>query len=121
MIDNIKETCYYTYVDQSVAPASVTPPCKNLGFFLYSHAGMVELVDSVDLGSSAVRRAGSSPVTRTKRPEGTNVSSGLLIFKASEYSVTSEISAALHKLHEQSAQLHSLLRRAEPPPAFWPS
>ncbi len=28
-------------------------------------AGMVELADSVDLGSSVERRAGSSPVTRT--------------------------------------------------------
>ena len=27
---------------------------------------MVELVDSEDLGSSAVRRVGSSPTTRTK-------------------------------------------------------
>ena len=31
------------------------------------YAGMVELVDSEDLGSFAERRAGSSPVTRTKR------------------------------------------------------
>ena len=46
-------------------PTSVSPPCKNMGIFLY--AGMVELVDSVDLGSSAERRAGSSPVTRTKK------------------------------------------------------
>ena len=28
---------------------------------------MVEMVDSEDLGSSAVRRVGSSPTTRTKR------------------------------------------------------
>lgn len=28
---------------------------------------MVELVDSEDLGSSAVRRVGSSPTTRTKQ------------------------------------------------------
>ena len=46
--------------------------CKRACFFLsaYSylcpiHAGMVELVDSEDLGSSAERCVGSSPTTRT--------------------------------------------------------
>ncbi len=29
------------------------------------YAGMVKLADTLDLGSNAVRRAGSSPVTRT--------------------------------------------------------
>ena len=32
---------------------------------------MVELVDSEDLGSSAVRRVGSSPTTRTKMNDPT--------------------------------------------------
>lgn len=31
-----------------------------------SHAGVVKLVDTLDLGSSAVRHGGSSPSTRTK-------------------------------------------------------
>ena len=31
------------------------------------NAGVAELVDALDLGSSAVRRGGSSPSTRTKR------------------------------------------------------
>ena len=31
-----------------------------------NHAGMVELVDTLDLGSSAARRGGSSPSTRTQ-------------------------------------------------------
>ena len=30
------------------------------------YAGMVELVDTLDLGSSAARRGGSTPFTRTK-------------------------------------------------------
>ena len=55
-----------------------TPPrkkCKRACFFLsaYSylcpiHAGMVELVDTSDLGSDASRRGGSSPFIRTKEP-----------------------------------------------------
>ena len=58
--------------------ASDTPPrkkCKRACFFLsaYSylcpiHAGMVELVDTSDLGSDASRRGGSSPFIRTKEP-----------------------------------------------------
>ena len=32
---------------------------------LYGHADMAKLVDALDLGSSAARRAGSSPVIRT--------------------------------------------------------
>ena len=49
--------------------------CKRACFFLsaYSylcpiHAGMVELVDTSDLGSDASRRGGSSPFIRTKEP-----------------------------------------------------
>ena len=47
-------------------------PCKNRGDKIVAavlpliSAGMVELVDSEDLGSSAERRVGSSPTTRTK-------------------------------------------------------
>ena len=58
--------------------AEDTPPrkkCKRACFFLsaYSylcptHAGMVELVDTSDLGSDASRRGGSSPFIRTKEP-----------------------------------------------------
>ena len=33
-----------------------------------SKAGVVKLVDTLDLGSSAQRRGGSSPFTRTKKP-----------------------------------------------------
>ncbi|CAL2111642.1 hypothetical protein T190130A13A_130072 [Tenacibaculum sp. 190130A14a] len=33
---------------------------------IQKHAGVVELVDTLDLGSSAVRRGGSTPFTRTK-------------------------------------------------------
>ena len=32
-------------------------------------AGVVKLVDTLDLGSSASRRGGSSPFTRTKKPQ----------------------------------------------------
>ena len=38
-------------------------PSKNRGKIEY--AGMVELVDTQDLGSCAARRVGSSPTTRT--------------------------------------------------------
>ena len=38
------------YADQASRSASVPSPCKNRGT---KHAGMVELVDSVDLGSTA--------------------------------------------------------------------
>ena len=38
------------YADQAFRSASVPSPCKNRGT---KHAGMVELVDSVDLGSTA--------------------------------------------------------------------
>jgi hypothetical protein len=31
---------------------------------LYSHAGVAELADALDLGSSVLRRGGSSPFTR---------------------------------------------------------
>ena len=34
--------------------------------FLEFHAGVAELVDALDLGSSAARRGGSSPSIRTK-------------------------------------------------------
>ncbi|CAL2059382.1 hypothetical protein T190607A01A_30152 [Tenacibaculum sp. 190524A05c] len=40
-------------------------------YFMYicthnsKHAGVVELVDTLDLGSSAARRGGSTPFTRT--------------------------------------------------------
>ena len=34
---------------------------------LLYYAGMAELADALDLGSSVNRRAGSTPVTRTKR------------------------------------------------------
>ena len=37
-------------------------PCKT------GRAGVVELVDTLDLGSSASRHGGSSPFTRTKKP-----------------------------------------------------
>ena len=33
---------------------------------IFNNAGVVELVDTLDLGSSAVRRGGSTPFTRTK-------------------------------------------------------
>lgn len=39
--------------------------CKHIRVYLY--AGLMELVDSFDLGSKAVRRAGSSPVSGTMR------------------------------------------------------
>ncbi len=35
---------------------------------LYQNAGMAELADALDLGSSAARRAGSSPVPGTSNP-----------------------------------------------------
>ena len=35
-------------------------------FFILYAAGVAELADALDLGSSAVRRAGSIPVSRTK-------------------------------------------------------
>ncbi len=38
---------------------------------IQKHAGVVELVDTLDLGSSAARRGGSTPFTRTKKPSGT--------------------------------------------------
>lgn len=50
-------------------------PCKNRGDKIVAavlpliSAGMVELVDSEDLGSSAERRVGSSPTTRTKKKD----------------------------------------------------
>ena len=44
-------------------PASASSPCKNRGQIEY--AGVVELVDSKDLGSFVERRAGSSPAART--------------------------------------------------------
>ncbi len=41
---------------------------ESLGFVLYLHrrAGVVELVDTPDLGSGGESRGGSSPFTRTK-------------------------------------------------------
>ncbi len=43
---------------------------KNLIIFaqLNFNAGVVKLVDTLDLGSSASRLGGSSPFTRTKKP-----------------------------------------------------
>jgi hypothetical protein len=47
-------------------------PCKGQGRWLNSptrlqiYAGMAKLADALDLGSSAARRGGSSPSTRTK-------------------------------------------------------
>ena len=38
-----------------------------LSVFGICKAGMAELADALDLGSSAVRRGGSSPSTRTKQ------------------------------------------------------
>ena len=41
----------------------------NIGYVIYhslSHADVVELVDTPDLGSGAARREGSSPFIRTK-------------------------------------------------------
>ena len=38
---------------------------KNNIFVFLDYAGMAELVDALDLGSSAVRRGGSTPFTRT--------------------------------------------------------
>lgn len=38
-----------------------------------NYAGVVELVDTPDLGSDAVRHAGSTPVTRTKCPADVTV------------------------------------------------
>ena len=59
--------------DQALRSASVSSPCKNQrttkkrqNALSLIYAGMVEMVDSEDLGSSAVRRVGSSPTTRTK-------------------------------------------------------
>ena len=37
------------------------------------YAGVAELADALDLGSSVHRRAGSSPVTRTKKKRSTLV------------------------------------------------
>ena len=33
--------------------------------YSFKHAGMAELADALDLGSSVARRAGSTPATRT--------------------------------------------------------
>jgi hypothetical protein len=38
---------------------------ENLIIFVLPNAGVVKLVDTLDLGSSASRRGGSSPFTRT--------------------------------------------------------
>tara|TARA_A100001037_G_scaffold264191_1_gene254876 strand:+ start:175 stop:312 length:138 start_codon:yes stop_codon:yes gene_type:complete len=38
---------------------------KNNIFVFLDYAGMAELVDALDLGSSAARRGGSTPFTRT--------------------------------------------------------
>ncbi len=40
---------------------------QKIGLYLHSFAGVVELVDTLDLGSSAARRGGSTPFTRTKK------------------------------------------------------
>ena len=39
---------------------------QKIGLYLHSFAGVVELVDTLDLGSSAARRGGSTPFTRTE-------------------------------------------------------
>ena len=40
---------------------------RKIDLYLHSiFAGVVELVDTLDLGSSAARRGGSTPFTRTK-------------------------------------------------------
>jgi hypothetical protein len=41
------------------------PPNRLTGIYLRHFAGMAELADALDLGSSAARRAGSSPVPGT--------------------------------------------------------
>lgn len=46
------------------APPRIPPRVKIRGKSEY--AGMAELADVLDLGSSAVRRVGSNPTTRTK-------------------------------------------------------
>ena len=38
---------------------------RNCGILFQDYAGMAELADALDLGSSAARHAGSTPVTRT--------------------------------------------------------
>ncbi len=40
---------------------------KNNIFVRSNLAGMAELVDALDLGSSAARRGGSTPFTRTRK------------------------------------------------------
>lgn len=47
----------------------MSPQCRFLSpeqTLKTQYAGMVELVDTQDLGSCAARRVGSSPTTRTK-------------------------------------------------------
>ena len=44
---------------------------KNAVIFALLFAGVVKLVDTLDLGSSASRHGGSSPFTRTKKPQFT--------------------------------------------------
>ena len=39
----------------------------NKAWLIINHAGVAELADALDLGSSVLRRGGSSPFTRTCR------------------------------------------------------
>lgn len=50
-----------------IAPPRVPSPSKNQRDFLF--ADMAKLADALDLGSSAARHAGSTPVTRTKKTQ----------------------------------------------------
>ena len=47
---------------------------------VYNTAGVVKLVDTLDLGSSASRRGGSSPFTRTSQKSETSVFTGVSAF-----------------------------------------
>ena len=74
--------------DQALRSASVSSPCKNQrttkkrqNALSLIYAGMVEMVDSEDLGSSAVRRVGSSPTTRTINAVGLSQQRFVLLFR----------------------------------------
>ena len=73
---------------QALRSASVSSPCKNQrttkkrqNALSLIYAGMVEMVDSEDLGSSAVRRVGSSPTTRTINAVGLSQQRFVLLFR----------------------------------------
>ena len=57
--------CFYRRGSSATLRLGRSHRVKNRGKIEY--AGMVELVDTQDLGSCAVRRVGSSPTTRTMR------------------------------------------------------